>query len=99
MPSEMPYYRLADGVLSVNTAGEEILMDYASGKYFGLRGAATVVVDALRDGTDLAHMCALVREHFGVSQQAAEEDLTAILARLVAAGLVRSGLAQPAEVR
>ena len=90
MQAQLQRYKLSEGVLSVNTAGEEVLMDYASGKYFGLRGAITVVLDALRSGTDLPAMSDLVSQHFRVSREIAEGDLAPILQRLVETGLVQA---------
>ncbi len=81
-------YRLAEDVLSVETNGENILMDYGSGKYFGVRGAVSVVMEPLRNGADLTQMIDLVSTHFKVPRTQAEDDLRAILKRLVDAGLV-----------
>lgn len=81
-------YRLADDVLTVEVDDETILMGYASGKYFGMRGAIRHVLDRLRCNSTLEEMAGDISAHFGVSIEVARGDLAGIFPKLLAAGLV-----------
>ncbi len=85
---EQGTYRLADDVLAVDIAGENVLMDYGSGKYFGLRGAARLLVEPLREGMNLHQMVQFVSDRCNVSANIAEEDLRGVLPKLLSAGLI-----------
>jgi len=82
-------YSLRDSVLAVDTNGETILMDTLSGKYFGIRGAMSRVLQPLRNGMALEDMVALVSREYAVTPGVAADDVRAILTRLVDAGLVQ----------
>ncbi len=63
-------------------------MDYTSGKYFGLRGAAVKIVESLRDGAELPDLVNILSSEYEVSEAAAMDDLLSILRKLSDAGLV-----------
>ena len=81
-------YRLASDILHVDTPGEVVLMDYASGKYFGLKGAVRRIFDRLRDGASLTEMTAEIASHYQVSEEMVRNDLLKVLDALEKAGLV-----------
>lgn len=81
-------YHLSEQVLAVETNGEYVLMDYGSGKFFGIRGAAQILVEPLQAGMTLDSMVDLVQRHYGVDAILAEKDVRKILSRLLDAGLV-----------
>ena len=84
-------YRLADDILTVETADETMIMGYASGRYFGMRGAIRHVLDNLRRNSTLEEMVANVTAHFGVPVEVARRDLEEIVPKLIAAGIVVDG--------
>jgi len=81
-------YHLSEQVLAVETNGEYVLMDYGSGKFFGIRGAAQVLVQPLQAGMTFNAMVDLVQSHYSVDAILAETDVRKILSRLLDAGLV-----------
>lgn len=82
-------FKLSEEVLAVQTAGEDVLMDYRSGKYFGIRGAMRCLVEPLREGLSMEQMLERVSEHFSVPEAVAEEDLRNILPKLLDGGLIQ----------
>lgn len=85
MPS---IYRFTPDVLEVEVESDVMLLDYASGKYFGLTGAVSRLTAPLRDGASLDEMMAHVTDYYEVTEADARADLARILADLQAAGLV-----------
>ena len=85
MPS---IYRFTSDVLEVEVESDVMLLDYASGKYFGLTGAVSRLTAPLRDGASLDELVAHVTDYYEVTEADARADLARILADLQAAGLV-----------
>ena len=81
-------YRLADDILTVETDEETVIMGYASGKYFGVRGAIRHVLGNLRRSSTLEEMTGDIAAHFAVPVEAVRKDLEEIVPRLMAAGIV-----------
>lgn len=82
-------YQLSNQVLFVAMQGEHVLMDYASGKYFGIRGAMQILLEPMKEGVTFSAMTALLCSHYGITADVAERDLHAILPRLLDAGIVQ----------
>ncbi len=89
MEAQPGQYKLAEHVLSANVSGDSVLMDYQSGKYFGLTGAVLVTLEALREGSNFVRLRELVMQDFGVDAAVAEADLRDVLQALIGAGLVQ----------
>lgn len=89
MASQAEIYQLADSVLSADMMGESALMNYQTGKYFGLQGAAVILLDRLRQGAGFAQLLELLVHHYQVESAVAEADLRGILQALVDVGLVQ----------
>ncbi|GGB52977.1 hypothetical protein GCM10011505_37450 [Tistrella bauzanensis] len=83
-------YRFSSDVLQVDVDSETMLLNYASGKYFGLTGAVARVADNLRDGASIDEMACHIAGYYDVTEAAARDDLTRILIELQKAGLVIS---------
>ena len=81
-------YRFTPDVLEVEVESETMLLDYTSGKYFGLTGAVSRLTAPLRDGASLDELVAHVTDYYDVTEADARADLARILADLQAAGLV-----------
>lgn len=86
--SNVPSYRLAEGVLSVPVEDEAILLSIGTGKYYGVKGAARHLLEDLREGLAFDEMVARTCARFVVSPADAARDLEDMLPRLVDAGIL-----------
>lgn len=84
-------FRLASDVLSVEADGETVMLSYAEGKYFGLRGAIRQLLDQLRQGATFGELVAEMTAVFGVPTDQARDDLNQILGRMQGAGVLEPG--------
>ena len=63
--------------------GEElVILDLASGTYFGLDAVGTRVWQLLSEGNDPAEACELMVAEFDVSREELERDILALLSEL-----------------
>ena len=83
-----PIYRLSEGVFSVPVEDESILLAMGSDKYFGIRGAMRHLLEGLREGLSLEAMVADTCARYPVTPEVAQQDIEAMLPRLIAAGVV-----------
>jgi hypothetical protein len=83
-------FRLASDVLSVEADEETVVLSYAAGKYFGLRGAIRQLLDLLRQGATFAELMAEMTGTFGVSADQARDDLNQILNKMQGAGVLEA---------
>ena len=75
-------------VLHQTVAGESVLLDLRSQKYFGLNQVGTRVWELLLDQADLVAARERLLDEFEVSPAELEKDLDDLAERLLAAGLV-----------
>jgi len=72
--------------------GEIVLLNVATGQYFGLDPVGSQVWILLQSmgpqGANLESLCSLVQSHFDVDLPTAERDLTALLNDLIAQQLL-----------
>lgn len=66
---------------------ETVLMDMASGSYFGLDEVGTVIWQALDEGETLASACDRVSESYDIDRARVEADVAALADAIVAKGL------------
>ena len=83
-------YSLASDVLHAEVKDEIVLMDYTSGKYFGVKGAIRHVFDRLCDGASLDEMILDLTARVDVTPEQARADILAVLEKMQAAGVVVS---------
>jgi hypothetical protein len=83
-------YRLSSDVLHAEVSEEIVLMDCASGKYFGVKGALRHVFGRLREGASLEELVSDLASRVDVSREQAEQDIGSILSKMESAGLVVS---------
>jgi hypothetical protein len=70
--------------------GEEIvILDLASGTYFGLDPVGARIWQLLSEGRVLAEVCELMLAEYDVSRDEIERDLSELLDSLVEKGLIR----------
>ena len=81
----------SDDVVARVVAGETVLLNLATGTYFGLNEVGGRVWQWLDDeGCTLAEVSEKVQAEFEVSGEVAEADLLALLDRLAEHGLVET---------
>jgi len=81
-------YRLAQGLLSVDTGDENFLLSTNAGKYFGVKGAMRYLLEDMREGLSFDEMVTLTCNRYKVTKDEAERDLGDMLDKVVAAGIV-----------
>jgi len=79
---------LSADVLSQEVKGETVLLDLASEQYFGLDDVGTRVWQLLGEGKSLDELLFILLEEYDVERERLESDITDLLSRLIAAGLV-----------
>lgn len=78
-------------VVAREVGGETMLLDLASGTYFGLDAVGGRVWQALEDGSSLTEACDKVAGEYDVARDQLESDVLALAERLLEQGLVSAG--------
>ncbi len=78
-------------VVAREVGGETMLLDLASGTYFGLDAVGSRVWQALEDGGSLTEACDKVAAEYDVARDQLESDVLALAGRLLEQGLVSAG--------
>jgi hypothetical protein len=81
------------GIIETELEDELILLDPASGEMFSLNGTGRSVWRAL-DGRTVAGVVSAIESAYDVAPERAGEDVRALLAQLLEAGLVEVGLVE-----
>lgn len=76
-------------VLSRSLGEEVVLLDLASGTYFGLNPVGARLWQLALQGEDLESALTLLESEFDVEPQALREDVERLLGELVAAGVAK----------
>ena len=89
-PMSLKFRRLRPSpeALSQAVAGETVLLDLKSEKYFGLNDVGTRVWDLLQQTDDVAAIRDRLLAEYEVPEPQLDADLDELLARRLAAGLV-----------
>jgi coenzyme PQQ synthesis protein D (PqqD) len=85
----------APDVLSRTLDGEAVLLDLASGRYFGLNEVGTRVWELLGAGKSVAEIREALLGEFDVPADVLERDVSELLDALRARGLVRPAPGDP----
>lgn len=75
-------------VVAREVGGETMLLDLASGTYFGLDAVGGKVWAALEEGASLAEACDRIEREFDVAREQLEHDVLALVGQLIEQGLV-----------
>ncbi len=76
-------YSISDDVVSREVAGEMVLLDLASGLYFGLDPVGTFVWEKLSEGhASLSDLADAVEQSFDAPRDVIERDLAALFGQL-----------------
>jgi hypothetical protein len=86
----MPYdsLQLSDDVVAREVGGEMMLLDLASGKYFGLNAVGGRFWQLLESGQSVDQARDTLLEEFDVSPERLDGDLSELIGQLVDSGLV-----------
>jgi hypothetical protein len=82
---------ISSDVVSREIGGETMLLDLASGTYFGLDEVGGVIWAVLEGGGSLIEARDRVEQQFDAPRQVVEADLLALASRLVEQGLASLG--------
>lgn len=85
-------YTLSDDVVAREVGDETMLLDLASGTYFGLNPVGGLFWKMLEEGRALAEARAALLEEFDVDEATLDQDLSALLTDLVEKGLVSTAV-------
>ena len=75
-------------VMSRLVGDETVLLDLASGHYFGVDGVGKLIWESVSDGKTLAETVDAIVAEFDVEKPQAEADVTAFVGQLVQRGLL-----------
>jgi hypothetical protein len=84
----MTSIRISKDVLAQELDGETVLLELASDSYFGLDAVGTRVWQLLNDGQGQSAMVDTLLDEYEVERETLEQDISELLDRLSAAGLI-----------
>lgn len=84
----MPSLRTSPNHVSCELAGETVIMDLGSGKYYGLDRVATTIWAFLQQPHTLAELTTHLLSKYDVSPNQCEADVSAHIEELTRLGLV-----------
>ncbi len=87
---DMKPVKVREDVVSRVLDGEAVLLDLASGSYFGLNEVGTVVWEELRTHGEVGKAVDKVLEEFEVDRETAERDVTELVTELLDKKLLQS---------
>ncbi len=78
-----------DDVVAREVAGEAVLLNLASGTYFGLNDTGSMIWQMIEENSaSIAEICDAVEEEYDVEREDAERDVLALVEQLVEHGLL-----------
>ena len=80
--------RIADSLSATSLDDELVLLDAASGTYFGLNHVGSKIFDMLKDGRSEDEVIAALRTEYSESEERLRSDYAAFVAELERRGLV-----------
>jgi hypothetical protein len=81
--------QIADDAVATSLDGEAVILDVASGSYFGLEGVGAFVWDHLQNPITFADLVRVTVQAYDIDHATCAEDLSILLGDLRRAGLVR----------
>ena len=79
---------IAPGLASADLGGEAVILDPASGRYFGLNEVAARILELVREPQSVAHIEEALALEYDVSRERLREDINGFLSTLAARGLI-----------
>ena len=96
MSSRYTSVRLSADVIFRELEGEAVVLDLASGRYFGLNAVGTRAWMLIESGATVDAVVAAITAEFDVDAGEAARDIDTLVTELAAAGLVVAEPAAPA---
>jgi hypothetical protein len=87
----------SDSVVAREVGGELVLMDLASGTYFGLEGIGGQLWQAIEEGRPLGAVLEQLEGEYDVSPERLREDASALINQLIEQRLVSEAPATAAQ--
>lgn len=79
----------SDDVVAREVAGETVLLNLASGTYFGLNETGTLIWDLIEeDSITLDAICDAIEDEYEIPREDAEADVISLVEQLVENGLL-----------
>ena len=79
---------IPESVMARRVGEETVILDLASGTYFGLDPIGARIWQLMTEGRTLAQICDAIQTEYEVGRPAAEQDLLALAGDLQAHGLI-----------
>ena len=79
---------IPDSVMARQVGDETVILDLASGNYFGLDGVGGYIWQLMNDGKTLVEICDAVQAKYDVARSDIERDLLALAADLQSRRLI-----------
>ena len=80
--------RLSPDVVFRDLEGEAVILDLASGRYFGLNAVGTRIWTLLEGGTDIDRIVDAIASEYDADVQQIARDVTALIEQLSSRGLI-----------
>ena len=82
-------FQVSDDVIAREVAGEMVLLDLASGVYFGLDPVGSRIWERMSEGPcSLAELCDAIEAEFDAPRASIEEDILALAAQFIEKNLI-----------
>ena len=81
-------YTLSDQVVSRVIDDETVLLDLASGTYFGLDSIGTIILQHALEGQTHAEIVQAIEKRFNAERARIEQDVETLLEELISASLL-----------
>ena len=92
MKLETQKITISDQALSQEVNGETVILDLKSESYFGLDEVGTRIWQLLQEHGDVQKTFEIMLEEFDVDAEQLEMDINELLEKLVASGLLKTGV-------
>lgn len=89
--SSTPKYRLNEDISLTEVDNEMVLLNLATGAYYGLNHVGTRFVKALQDGQSVQHSVKQISHHYKLDYQRVDDDIRELVAQLIQQNLLIEG--------
>ena len=70
-------------------AGEKVMIDFESGKYFMIKGTGNVIFDMITDGITVSHIIESLMEKYDISEEICTKDTLSFLNDLYEKNIIK----------
>jgi hypothetical protein len=78
----------AAGQVSSEVEGEEVILNLATGTYYGLNAVGARIWALVKEPCTVAHICDTIVDEYEVERERCEQDVLALLAQLAEVQLI-----------